>query len=146
MKKTTWTFWERWIEAYEEVHYPMGNVSGVDMLVHLMEAREVTQDWRVFRESPLPLSTVSEILAGKRKSNVKHITLLGAILQGGSRLLHRPVVSGSRDRGRETGLNQKWRRPSGGEGRRHSSFAGRSEDRTGPHQGQVRQAGTATGT
>lgn len=63
------------IESYEEVHYPMGSVSGVDMLVHLMEAREVTQTG-VSQGASLPLSTVSEILAGKRKLNVKHITLL----------------------------------------------------------------------
>ena len=63
------------IEAYEEVHYPMGAVSGVAMLVHLMEATEVTQT-NVSQGAGLPLSTVSEILAGKRKLNVKHITAL----------------------------------------------------------------------
>ncbi|WP_406694597.1 helix-turn-helix domain-containing protein [Singulisphaera sp. Ch08] len=63
------------IEVYEQAHYPMGNVSGVDMLVHLMEARGVTQTG-VSQGAGLPLSTVSEILAGKRKLNVKHIAAL----------------------------------------------------------------------
>lgn len=63
------------IHAYEEAHYPMGKVSGVDMLVHLMDAKGVTQTG-VSQGAELPLSTVSEILAGKRKLNVKHITAL----------------------------------------------------------------------
>ncbi|SIO30683.1 HTH-type transcriptional regulator / antitoxin HigA [Singulisphaera sp. GP187] len=63
------------VEQYEETHYPMGNVSGVNMLIHLMEAKAVTQTG-VAQGAGLPLSTVSEILAGKRKLNVKHLTAL----------------------------------------------------------------------
>ncbi|AGA27796.1 helix-turn-helix domain-containing protein [Singulisphaera acidiphila] len=63
------------IEGYEEVHHPMGEVSGIGMLIHLMEARGVNQAG-VSQGASLPLSTVSEILAGKRKLNVKHIKAL----------------------------------------------------------------------
>ena len=63
------------IHAYEEVHYPMRKVSGVEMLAHLMDAKGVTQT-NLSQGAGLPLSTVSEILAGKRKLNVKHITVL----------------------------------------------------------------------
>ena len=80
------------IEPYEETHCPMGKVSGVDMLVPLMEARGVTQTL-VSQGAAIPLSTVSEILAGKRKLNVRHIAALSAILQGGPWTLHRPEMT-----------------------------------------------------
>lgn len=60
------------IERYEEEHHPMGQVSGVEMLVHLMDVRCLTQA-RVAEGSGLGVSTVSEILSGKRKLHTRHI-------------------------------------------------------------------------
>src|SRR4051794_31861638 len=58
----------RLIEDYEAVHYPMGKTSGRSMLAHLIEARETTQT-KVAEGTGLSVSTVSEILQGKRKLN-----------------------------------------------------------------------------
>lgn len=63
------------IDEYETEHHPMPPVSGVDMLKHLIDARQTTQT-RVAGGTGLSLSTVSEILAGKRKLNTRHIAAL----------------------------------------------------------------------
>ena len=63
------------LHAYEEVHYPMAEVSGVEMLHYLMQEHDLTQ-------SDLPeigsQGVVSEILNGKRELNVRHIRALAA--------------------------------------------------------------------
>jgi HTH-type transcriptional regulator / antitoxin HigA len=63
------------IEEYETEHHPMPPVSGVNMLKHLIDARQTTQT-KVAEGAGLSLSTVSEILAGKRKLNTRHIASL----------------------------------------------------------------------
>ncbi|MGQ0600327.1 MAG: helix-turn-helix domain-containing protein [Anaerolineales bacterium] len=61
------------IEAYEETHHQMPEVSGIETLQHLMEEHNLTQ-------SDLPevgsQGVVSEILNGKRELNVRHIRVL----------------------------------------------------------------------
>jgi HTH-type transcriptional regulator / antitoxin HigA len=61
------------IYVYEEEHYPIPNVSGVDVLRFLMDEHELTQ-------SDLPevgsQGVVSEILNGKRELNVRQIRVL----------------------------------------------------------------------
>ena len=65
------------IEAYEEDHEPMPDVSDMEMLAHLIEARGVTQ--RVVAEGArLPESTISDLLAGRREFNRGHIEKLAA--------------------------------------------------------------------
>jgi HTH-type transcriptional regulator/antitoxin HigA len=58
------------IHAYEEKHYPMSQVSGVEVLQYLMEEHGL-------RQSDLPevgsQGVVSEILNGKRELNVRQI-------------------------------------------------------------------------
>src|SRR5262245_7039323 len=53
------------VERYETKHHPMPPVSAVNMLRHLIDARQTSQT-RVADGTGLSLSTISEILAGKR--------------------------------------------------------------------------------
>ncbi len=53
----------------------MPPVSGVDMLRYLLETHNVTQS-TLASATGLAVSTISEILAGKRKLGLKHITEL----------------------------------------------------------------------
>ncbi len=61
------------IHAYEEVHYPIPESAGVDVLQYLMEEHNL-------RQSDLPeigsQGVVSEILNGKRELNVRQIRTL----------------------------------------------------------------------
>jgi HTH-type transcriptional regulator/antitoxin HigA len=63
------------VQIYESEHHPMPPVSDADMLRHLIEARETTQA-RVAADTGISESTVSEVLAGKRKLNRRHIEAL----------------------------------------------------------------------
>lgn len=62
-----------WIEAYDEEHRPMPQVSGVRMLASLMREHGLTQ-------SDLPgvgaQSVVSEVLSGKRQLNLRQVRWL----------------------------------------------------------------------
>ncbi len=53
------------VAAYEDEHYAIEPASDADMLRHLMEARGITQA-QLSRETAIPKSTISEVLAGKR--------------------------------------------------------------------------------
>jgi HTH-type transcriptional regulator/antitoxin HigA len=53
------------VAAYEDEHYPIEPASDADMLRHLMEAKCVTQA-QLSRDTMVPKSTISEILAGKK--------------------------------------------------------------------------------
>jgi HTH-type transcriptional regulator/antitoxin HigA len=53
------------VAAYEDEHYPIEPASDAEMLRHLMEAKDVTQA-QLSRETAIPKSTISEILAGKK--------------------------------------------------------------------------------
>jgi HTH-type transcriptional regulator / antitoxin HigA len=63
------------VEKYEEEHHPIPPVSGVDMLRYLIETRQKTQR-DVAVGTGLSDSTISEILAGKRKLSVKQVEAL----------------------------------------------------------------------
>jgi len=63
------------IEKYEDDHYPVPEASGIPMLRSLIEFKGETQA-RVAAQTGIAESTLSEILAGKRKLAVKHITPL----------------------------------------------------------------------
>jgi HTH-type transcriptional regulator/antitoxin HigA len=65
------------IERYKHEHHPIPAISGVPMLRHLIESRGVAQA-RVAAEAGLAESTLSEILAGKRKLGIKYVTALAA--------------------------------------------------------------------
>jgi HTH-type transcriptional regulator / antitoxin HigA len=54
------------VAAYEDAHHPIEPASDAEMLLHLMEAKGVTQA-QMSRETHLPKSTISEVLAGKKQ-------------------------------------------------------------------------------
>lgn len=54
------------VHEFEEEHIPMGNTPAHEMLAYLMELREFTQT-QVAKGAGIAVSTVSEILSGKRK-------------------------------------------------------------------------------
>jgi len=53
------------VATYEDEHYPIAPASDAEMLRHLMEAKGVTQA-QLSRDTAIPKSTISEILAGKK--------------------------------------------------------------------------------
>ena len=67
------------IEAYEDDHYPIPAVSGVDLLRFLIESRGVTQS-EVARETGLAVSTINEILSGKRRVGTQASRSVRALL------------------------------------------------------------------
>ena len=66
------------IQAYEEQHYPMPEVSGAEMLRFFMEEHDLKQ-------ADLPeigsQGVVSEILSGKRELNIRQIRVLAQRFQ-----------------------------------------------------------------
>jgi HTH-type transcriptional regulator / antitoxin HigA len=63
------------VEKYEDEHQPMPPVSGVEMLRYLLETHKITQS-ALASATGMAVSTISEILAGKRKLGLKHIDSL----------------------------------------------------------------------
>lgn len=65
------------VAAYEDEHYPIEPASDADMLRHFLEAKGVTQA-QLSRGTSIPKSTVSEVLAGKRRFSRQMIRKLAA--------------------------------------------------------------------
>ena len=63
------------IERYEDERYPIPAVSGIAMLRYLIESRGVSRA-KVAAEAGIAESTLSEILSGKRKLGIRHVTIL----------------------------------------------------------------------
>lgn len=63
-------------DDYENTVYPTPNVSPAEMLVHLMEARGVSQA-ELARGAAIPRSTISEALKGNRTISVDNAFRLG---------------------------------------------------------------------
>jgi HTH-type transcriptional regulator/antitoxin HigA len=63
------------VEKYERDHEPIPKATGLEMLQYLIETHGVKQS-DVAAGTGLTDSTVSEILAAKRKLNLKHIDAL----------------------------------------------------------------------
>lgn len=53
------------VATYEDAHCPIPPASDADMLRHLMDAKDVTQA-ELHRQTGIPKSTISEVLAGKK--------------------------------------------------------------------------------
>jgi HTH-type transcriptional regulator/antitoxin HigA len=53
------------VAAYEDEHFAIEPASDAEMLRHLMEAKDVTQA-QLSRDTTIPKSTISEVLAGKK--------------------------------------------------------------------------------
>jgi len=54
------------VATYEDEHHAINPSSDAEMLRHLMEAKGVTQS-QLSRDTTVPKSTISEILAGKKQ-------------------------------------------------------------------------------
>ncbi len=63
------------VEKYEDEHDPMPPVSSAEMLRFLIESQHTTQS-KVATGTGISESTISEVLAGKRELNRKHIEAL----------------------------------------------------------------------
>jgi HTH-type transcriptional regulator / antitoxin HigA len=64
------------VAAYEDEHHAIEPASDAEMLLHLMEAKGVTQA-RLSMDTMIPKSTISEVLAGKKPFSRKMIRKLG---------------------------------------------------------------------
>jgi HTH-type transcriptional regulator / antitoxin HigA len=53
------------VATYEDEHHAIGPASDADLLRHFMEARDVSQT-ELSRDTGIPKSTVSKVLAGKK--------------------------------------------------------------------------------
>ncbi len=63
------------VEKYESEHHPIPDASPVEMLQFLIEERETNQR-AVALGSGIAVSTMSEILAGRRQMNLEHMQKL----------------------------------------------------------------------
>ena len=63
------------VEKYEDEHHAIRRVSGIEMLNYLIETHGLTHS-ELAAGTGLANSTISELLAAKRKLSVKHIELL----------------------------------------------------------------------
>jgi HTH-type transcriptional regulator / antitoxin HigA len=63
------------VEKYEDDHYPIQPVAGIDALRHLVDSSGKTRA-TVAAEAGLPESTLSEVLSGRRRLNTRHIGIL----------------------------------------------------------------------
>jgi HTH-type transcriptional regulator / antitoxin HigA len=68
------------IDQYERSRHPLPSVSDLDMLRHFLDSRGVTCT-EAARGAGIAVSTLSSILAGKRKMNRNHIELLARYFQ-----------------------------------------------------------------
>ncbi len=79
------------IERYEDEHHPIEPVSDRELLEHLIEARGDSQS-QVALETGIAVSTMSELVSGKRPINRTHIEKLapyfsvepGVFMNGGA--------------------------------------------------------------
>ena len=63
------------VERYETAEHPMPVLPDAAMLRHLIDARGVTQS-KLAAEVKIPMSTISEVLNGKRRLTRNHIAVL----------------------------------------------------------------------
>jgi HTH-type transcriptional regulator / antitoxin HigA len=63
------------IGKYEEAHHPLPPISEVEMLRHFLDTRGVTRS-ETARSTGIAVSSLSSILAGKRRMNRDHIEAL----------------------------------------------------------------------
>jgi HTH-type transcriptional regulator/antitoxin HigA len=63
------------VQKYEDEHYPIEPVSGLDALRHLVESSGKTRA-TIAAEAGLPESTLSEVISARRRLNTRHIGIL----------------------------------------------------------------------
>ena len=80
------------VHEFEEVHIPMRKTPAHEMLAELMELREYTQA-QVAKGAGIAVSTVSELLSGKREMNLKQVAKLATFFKVGPAVFL-PTVGG----------------------------------------------------
>jgi HTH-type transcriptional regulator/antitoxin HigA len=68
------------VEKYENTHHPIPDASPMEMLKFFIEDRNTSQR-AVALGSGIAVSTLSEILAGRRRMNLKHMQKLAAFFK-----------------------------------------------------------------
>lgn len=68
------------VEKYENMHHPIPDASPVEMLKFFIEDRKTNQR-AVALGSGIAVSTMSEILAGRRRMNLEHMQKLAAFFK-----------------------------------------------------------------
>lgn len=68
------------VAAYEDEHHAIAPATDADLLRHLLEAKGITQA-DLHRDTSLPKSTISEVLAGKRPFSRQMIRKLAEYFQ-----------------------------------------------------------------
>lgn len=68
------------VATYEDIHYAIAPASDAEMLRHLMEAKGLSQA-DVHRDTGIPKSTISEVLAGKKPFSRSMIRVLADFFQ-----------------------------------------------------------------
>jgi HTH-type transcriptional regulator/antitoxin HigA len=63
------------VERYQDEHHPVPPASDADLLRHLIESRATTQA-RVAAATGIAAPTLSDVLAGRRRLNRRHIAAL----------------------------------------------------------------------
>ena len=66
------------VEKYELEHHPIEDVSDVELLQHLIESKNASQR-QVAGGAGISVSTLFEIMAGRRRMNRSHIEKLSAL-------------------------------------------------------------------
>jgi HTH-type transcriptional regulator / antitoxin HigA len=80
------------IDRYEQARHPLPPISEVDMLHHFLDTRGLTRS-EVARETRIAVSTLSSILAGKRRMNRDHIEALAQFFKVSPAVFLRSVRS-----------------------------------------------------
>lgn len=68
------------VAAFEDSRCPIAPTTAAEMLRHLMEAREITQA-RLSRETAIPKSSISAVLAGKKPLSRKMVRTLAGYFE-----------------------------------------------------------------
>src|SRR5258707_3676518 len=74
------------VASYEDAHYAIEPASDAEMLLHFMEAKGVTQA-QLSRDTLIPKSTISEVLAGKKPFSRRMIRKLADYFKVDARVL-----------------------------------------------------------
>jgi HTH-type transcriptional regulator / antitoxin HigA len=74
------------VAVYEDEHYAIEPASDAEMLRHLMDAKGVSQA-QVSRDTMIPKSTISEVLAGKKPFSRQMIRKLANYFRVDARIL-----------------------------------------------------------
>jgi HTH-type transcriptional regulator/antitoxin HigA len=81
------------VEKYEDQHFPIEPIFGLDALRHLVDSSGKTRA-TIAAEAGLPVSTLSEILLGRRRLNTRHIDILARYFRiDPGVFLDRPIAS-----------------------------------------------------